>query len=94
MKTAPQTSQAVRMERAEAVVQSSITALFRRLPLLAGFHVGDDLTLESIEFDRWPGFTPTEELYDEIAKALLAAIDEREEALELLRNRTFARTLQ
>ena len=94
MKTAPQSTHAVRMQRAEAVVQSSITALFHRMPLLVGFHVGDDLTLESIEFDRWPGFTPSDELYADIARALIQAIEERAEALELLRNRTFARTLQ
>lgn len=94
MKTAPQANQAARMHRAEALVQSSMAALFRRIPFLIGFHVADDLALDEIEFDRWPGFTPSEELYEEIAKALLEAVDDREEALGLLRNRTFARTLQ
>ena len=52
------------------------------------------MALTEIEFDRFPGFTPTEELYEEIASALLETLDERADALELLRNRTFARTLQ
>ena len=82
------------MKHTEQIVQASVLGLFNRVPLLAGFHVGDDLSLVEIEFDRLPGFTPSEELYEEIASALLEAIDERGEALELLRNRTFARTLQ
>ena len=80
--------------KTEAILQSSVNALFRRMPLLVGFHVGDDLSLAEIEFDRCPGFTPGEEQYEEIASALLEAFDEREDALDLLRNRTFARTLQ
>jgi hypothetical protein len=80
--------------KTEAIVQSRVSALFRRMPLLAGFHVTDDMALVEIEFDRMPGFNPTEELYEEIAGALLEAVEERAEALQLLRNRTFARTLQ
>ena len=82
------------MRQAEQILQASVHGLFERMPLLVGFHVGDDLSLAEIEFDRWPGFTPSDELYEEIAAALLEAIDERAEALELVRNRTFARTLQ
>jgi hypothetical protein len=78
----------------KTTVESSVTALFRRMPLLAGFHVGDDLSLAEIEFDRWPGFTPGEELYEEIANALMEAIDDDRNAVELVRNRTFARSLQ
>ena len=80
--------------KTEAIVQSRVSALFQRMPLLAGFHVTDDMALVEIEFDRMPGFSPTEELYEEIAGALLEAVEEREDALLLLRNRTFARTLQ
>jgi hypothetical protein len=80
--------------KTESIVQSRVSALFQRMPLLAGFHVTDDMALVEIEFDRMPGFNPTEELYEEIAGALLEAVDEREDALQLLRNRTFARTLQ
>jgi hypothetical protein len=80
--------------KTEAIVQSRVSALFQRMPLLAGFHVTDDMALVEIEFDRMPGFSPTEELYEEIAGALLEAVDEHEDALQLLRNRTFARTLQ
>ena len=82
------------MGYAEQILQASVHGLFDRMPLLVGFHVGEDLSLEAIEFDRLPGFTPTAELYEEIAEALAEAIDEQAEALELLRNRTFARTLQ
>lgn len=80
--------------KTEAIVQSKVSELFQRMPLLAGFHVADDMALIEIEFERLPGFTPSEEIYEEIASALLEALDERADALELLRNRTFARTLQ
>ena len=82
------------MRYAEQILQASVHGLFDRMPLLVGFHVGEDLSLEVIEFDRCPGFTPSAELYEEIAEALAEAIDEQAEALELVRNRTFARTLQ
>jgi hypothetical protein len=82
------------MKHAEQIVQASILGLFNRVPMLAGFHVADDLSLLEVEFEHLPGFTPSAELYEEIASALLEAFDEREEALELMRNRTFARTLQ
>lgn len=82
------------MRHAEQIVQASVLGLFSRMPMLAGFHVADDLSLVEIEFDGWPGFTPSDELYEEIADALLGALDEGGEALHLIRNRTFARTLQ
>jgi hypothetical protein len=78
----------------KTTIESSVMALFRRMPLLAGFHVGDDLSLAEIEFERWPGFNPGEELYEEIANALMDAIDDDRDAVEFLRNRTFARSLQ
>jgi hypothetical protein len=80
--------------KTEAIVQSRVSALFQRMPLLAGFHVSDDMALVEIEFERFPGFTPSEELHEEIASALLEALDERADALDFLRNRTFARSLQ
>lgn len=81
------------MKTASQVVESRVATLFRRLPQLAGFHIAGDLSVTEIEFERCPGFTPGRKLYEQIAAALAEAVEEREEALELLRNRTFARTL-
>src|SRR5688572_20592064 len=61
--------------KTEAIVQSRVSALFQRMPLLAGFHVTHDMALVEIEFDHVPGFNPSEELYEEIADALLEALD-------------------
>ena len=81
------------MKTASQVVQSRLAKLFRRLPQLAGFHIAGDLSVTDVEFERCPGFTPGRKLYEEIAAVLAEALEDGEDALELLRNRTFARTL-
>lgn len=82
------------MKPSETLVQARIEALFRRLPMLSGFVVEDDLLLSDVAISAWPGYSAGAELYGEIAHTLAEVVDERPEALELLRGRTFARTLQ
>jgi hypothetical protein len=88
--------------RLEAVVD----ALFHRWPSLVGFSVQDahtlsahratgrlegELCLADVETDPWPA--RSQELFGEIAVALLELLDDEPAARELLRGRTFARTL-
>jgi hypothetical protein len=89
--------------RMAAVVDS----LFRRWPSLAGFSVEEarvfssdrpagqldrELVLTDVETSPWPEHT--QYLCSEIALALLRLIDDEPATGELLRGRTFARTLQ
>jgi hypothetical protein len=83
-----------RRQRTEALLEARIGALFRSIPVLCGFSVEADLLLSNIAIDAWPGYSAGPELCDEIASTLAGVIDERPDALELLRGRTFARTLQ
>ena len=51
-------------------------------------------TSSDVAISAWPGYTADADLYGEIADALAELADESPDALELLRGRTFARTLQ
>src|SRR4051812_42457675 len=93
--------------RAEAELDGRIQALFGRVPMLSGFSVIErsqltrdrnagvlegDLCLADVSISTWPGYHASEDLYEEIAQALLRLLQERgAEAYEMLRGRTFAR---
>ena len=88
--------------RLAAVVDS----LFRRWPSLVGFAVQEahmpsrdrgagplerELVLTDVETSPWPAHS--QEVCGEIAAALLKLMDDEPATCELLRGRTFARTL-
>jgi hypothetical protein len=81
----------------ETEVTAVVDAIFRRWPSLVGFSVQEsqtfpaDLVIADVETDPWPA--QPRELEGEIAVALLDLMDEEPAARELLRGRTFARTL-
>ncbi|OGA72608.1 MAG: hypothetical protein A3G81_21585 [Betaproteobacteria bacterium RIFCSPLOWO2_12_FULL_65_14] len=84
------------MEKFHAELQATVSALFRRYPELYGFTVQDfegRLVLAHMGVDPLFGDGASERLRGDVAEALLQFIDERPEALELLRDRTFARVL-
>ena len=75
-------------------IDSTVNGIFAACPELCGFSVGQlegELCLADVEADSW--LAQREELLGQIAAALLELIDEQPEAAELLRGRTFARTL-
>lgn len=75
-------------------VDERLGELFRRLPLLSGFSLEQDLELKDVTLHTWPGYTPGPELYVEVVMETLAdLVEERPDAAELLRGRTFARAL-
>jgi hypothetical protein len=82
-----------RRQRSAAVLEKHLGDLFRRLPMLSGFSLGEDLAVTDVVVHSWPGYVADEELYKDLMMALNDLADERPEAIELLRGRTFARTL-
>ena len=85
----------MRALKAETDVAAALAALFRRWPALVGFCVQEtpaaELVVSDLETD--PGREQSRELWSEIAAALLELVDEHPAARDLLRGRTFARTL-
>jgi hypothetical protein len=94
VKTSQDRQQQIRRERVEAMIDGRIAALFGRAPMLCGFYVPADLQVTEVSVYTWPGYVAGEELYSEIVTALADLVDERPEAVELLRGRTFARAIQ
>jgi hypothetical protein len=75
-------------------IETTVSEIFAAWPELYGFSVGridDVLSLEDVAADPWAG--RSDELPGQIATALLELINEHPETAELLRGRTFARTL-
>jgi hypothetical protein len=82
-----------RRQGSEAVVEKRLAELFRRMPMLCGFSMRDDFELTDVAVHTWPGYSADEDFYKELMQALVALVDERPEAVKLLRGRTFARAL-
>lgn len=84
------------MDKFHAELQATLSALFRRYPELYGFTVQDfegRLVLADVGVDPFFGDGASERLRGDVAETLLEFIEERPEALQLLRDRTFARVL-
>jgi hypothetical protein len=81
----------------EARIGDVVGGLFRTWPALLGFSVQeageprDDLRLADVEMQPWTA--RPEDALGEVALALLELVEEDPGALDLLRGRTFARTL-
>jgi hypothetical protein len=80
-----------RRSRAEAVVEEHVRALFRRIPMLCGFTLRADLEVADVAVYTWPGYTAGKDLYEDLMQALADLAEERPDAVEVLRGRTFAR---
>ena len=82
-----------RRQRSQAALDRHLADLFRRLPMLAGFTLRQDLEVADVAVHSWPGYVAGEELYKDLMVALTELAEERPDAIELLRGRTFARSL-
>lgn len=80
-------------QQAAAAVEKHLDALFRRMPMLSGFTLRQGLEVADVALYTWPGYTAGEDLYKDLLGALADLVDERPDAVELLRGRTFARAL-
>ena len=76
-----------------AIVTRHMEELFRRLPMLSGFWLRPDLELADLSVFSWPGWTAGPDLYEEVMQSLVDLAEERPEAVQLMRGRTFARAV-
>ena len=77
-------------------VDEQLQSLFARCPDLCGFSVRgdkDELFVSDIGISPRLGAEQCGEIFQDIASTLAALLEERPEASELLRGRSFARTL-
>jgi len=93
MKPSEQRLSEARRQHTEAIVARHLSQLFQRLPMLAGFWLAPDLELEELSVFTWPGYTAGRELYDEVMQSLVELAEERPDAPQLMRGRTFARAV-
>jgi hypothetical protein len=93
MKPSEQRLSEARRQHTEAIVARHLSVLFRHLPMLAGFWLRPDLELEELSVFTWPGYTAGRELYDEVMQSLVDLAEERPDAVQLMRGRTFARAV-
>ena len=94
MKSLQASQEQIRRERLDAMIEGRIGVLFQRLPMLSGFIVQEDLMIAEVASHSWPGHVPEADLHMQIADALAEIVEERSDAMELLRGRTFARAFQ
>ena len=92
MKPSEQRLSEARRQHTEAVVARHLHQLFQRLPMLSGFWLRPDLKVAEVVF-TWPGYTAGRDLCDQVTQSLVELAEERPEAVELMRGRTFARAL-
>ena len=93
MKPSEQRLTEARRQHTEANVARHIHQLFQRLPMLSGFCLQPDLEVAELSVFTWPGYTAGGELYDEVTQSLLELAEERPDALQVMRGRTFARAV-
>jgi hypothetical protein len=97
MKSSEQSLNEARRQRTEAIVARHVCALFQRLPMLCGFWLRPDLELAELSVFTWPcraaGRDLHEELIAQVMQSLVDLAEERPEAVQLMRGRTFARAV-
>jgi hypothetical protein len=93
MKPSEERLSEARRQHTESVVARHLSELFQRLPMLAGFCLRPDLELDELSVFTWPGYTAGGELYQEVIQSLGDLAEERPEAVQLMRGRTFARAV-
>ncbi|MEA3154444.1 MAG: hypothetical protein QOK44_2033 [Betaproteobacteria bacterium] len=93
MKTSEQRLNETCREQTEAIVARHLHALFQRLPTLCGFCLRPDMEVTELEVFPWAGYNAGPGLYDEVMQSLIDLAEERPEAVELMRGRTFARAV-
>jgi hypothetical protein len=76
----------------ETVVARHLQRLFRRLPMLSGFWLEPNLEVAEVVIAS-ADCTVVDALYGQVMEALLELAAECPEAVQLMRGRTFARTV-
>jgi hypothetical protein len=91
MKSSEQRYEELKRQRAEAIVESHLAALLKRLPMLCGFTLRRDLEATDVTVHSWSGYTAGEDLYEDLMQGLVDLAEQRPDAAILMRGRTFAR---
>ena len=61
--------------------------------MLLGFFLGPDLQVAELSVYRWAGYIDDVDLRDKVMQSLADLVEERPEAMVLMRGRTFARVV-
>ena len=93
MKASEQPLSEARRLHTEAILARHVHKLFQRLPMLTGFWLGPDLEVEELTISTWPGYGAGQDLYEEVMNSLVELAEERPDAVQLMRGRTFARAV-
>lgn len=93
MKTSERFQDEVRRQHTEAIVTRHVHEMFARLPTLAGFHLRRDLMVADLAAFSWPGQTASRDLHELVMHSLIELAELHPEAVQLMRGRTFARSL-
>ena len=93
MKPSEQRASEASRQHNEAIVARQVRQLFQRLPMLSGFWLRPDLKVAELSVFTWPGYSASQDLYEEVMQSLLELAEERPEALPLMSGRTFARAV-
>jgi hypothetical protein len=80
-------------QHTEAIIARHVHELFQRLPMLSGFWLQPDLEVAELSIFSWPGYTAGRDLCEEVMQSLVELAEERPEAVQLMRGRTFARAV-
>ncbi|MGZ8269508.1 MAG: hypothetical protein ACXWUU_18835 [Burkholderiales bacterium] len=82
-----------RRQHTEAMITRHVRQLFQRLPMLCGFWLRPDLDLAELSVFTWPGSSAEQHVYGEVMHSLVDLAEDRPEAVQLMRGRTFARAV-
>jgi hypothetical protein len=78
----------------EQIVSRHVRELFKLLPRLSGFRLGADLTVVGVSVSTSPAFPARRGLYPFLLQAIVELAECHPEAVQLMRGRTFARSLR
>ena len=95
MKALSSPAQKRQPEPSQSLIESRVRQAFTRVPLLLAVTFDQDLSLADVEVQPCPGCEWSDEVYINVDAEISALVAElkRAGAGELLRGRTFARTL-
>ena len=93
MKPSEERLSEARRQHTEAIIARHVHELFQRLPVLCGFWLRPDLEVAELSVFTWPGYNAGPDLCEEVMQSLVEIAEERPDAVQLLRGRTFARAV-
>ena len=93
MKLSEQPLSEARRQYDEAIIAKHVRQLFQHLPMLAGFWLRSDLRVAELSVFSWPGYSASQQLYEEVMKSVVELTEEHPEVVQLIRGRTFARAV-